>query len=80
MQDPQCLGLKVPELWYHKEILYSAVKEVLLPTDHFAWEQVAFLYKEQSKEAELRDVGNIRRHWTWLKFSGERERNHRKWM
>ncbi|MEY3376546.1 MAG: hypothetical protein RL463_856 [Bacteroidota bacterium] len=47
---------------YQKEILYSVVKEVL-PTGHFAWEQVAALYKEKSKEVELRDVGDVRRHW-----------------
>ena len=43
---------------YQKEILYSAVKEVH-PTGHFVWEQVAALYKEQSKEVELRDVGDV---------------------
>ena len=47
---------------YQKEILYSVVKEVL-PTGHFAWEQVAAVYKEQSKEVELRDIGDVCCHW-----------------
>lgn len=43
---------------YHKDF----VKKVL-PTGHFAWEQVAALYKEKSKEKELQDISDVCCYW-----------------
>ena len=47
---------------YKKEVLLEVVKEVL-PTSAFSWEQVCALYKERSKEEELRDKDDMIRHW-----------------
>jgi ribosomal protein L7/L12 len=55
------VGRKVGAKKYQKEILLKVIKTIL-PTSMVEWKDVADAYQTKSKEVELRDADDIKKH------------------
>ncbi len=56
---------------YKNDILINFISEVL-PNGEYGWQAVLFAYHEKSKEEQLRNTDNLKRHWNkiccdWMK-------------